>query len=414
MKASGRGILAISLTTVVFIYALSVRSAVALSMAVLLIMLLYSDYITAKNALRVARKLAIERIIRKSAVSEQDKFTMQLKVANKQGEAIPWVEILDKELDFTKVLSVNKFTLALPGKAEVDIYYDVKPLAPGHLSYEEALLRVSGLQGFFYDELMLEAPGSVTVLPLTTDVKMEFKSLEKLVGTHVVGKSKTGLYELSNIREYIPGDDTRKILWKHYARTSKLYVREDHGESVLKALVILDIAPFDWFIGSKYNSLAHIKARTFASIVNYLTRAGCNLDVVTCVEEFTVRTVYGSGDPVDIISKTHLFIPVGSGCTSFEAYAKWFEYLFVNPEKYNVVIMLTSPISLLYNRPEVVKRIFVSTGGKLALVIPAYDYDKVLRSEKEKIIYATYKYASEIGVDEVVFLEEQLKVMEGE
>ncbi|MEM4569994.1 MAG: DUF58 domain-containing protein [Desulfurococcaceae archaeon] len=414
MKISRRGVLAASLTTVIFTYALSTRSVLALSIAVLLIMLLYLDYVTARKALSVARKLTVERVIRRSVVNEQERFTMQLRVTNRQGEAIPWIEILDKEPDFTKAMSVNRFALALPSRAEVDMYYDVKPLAPGHLSYEEALLRVSGFQGFFYDELTLEVPGSVTVLPLTTDMKVEFRSLEKLAGTHIAGKSKTGLYELSNMREYVPGDDTRKILWKHYAKTGKLYVREDYGDSVLKALVILDVAPFDWLIGSRRNSLAHIKARTFASIVNYLARAGCNIDVVTCVEGFTVRTVYGAGDPVEVISKTHFFIPVGSGCTSFEVYAKWFEYLFVSPERYDLVLMLTSPISLLYNRPEVLKRIFISTGGKLTIVIPAYDYDEVLKSGKEQVVYATYKHVSEAGIGGVIFLEEPLKVVEGE
>ncbi|MEM4933748.1 MAG: hypothetical protein QXN82_02675, partial [Desulfurococcaceae archaeon] len=109
MKISRRGVLAASLTTVIFTYALSTRSVLALSIAVLLIMLLYLDYVTARKALSVARKLTVERVIRRSVVNEQERFTMQLRVTNRQGEAIPWIEILDKEPDFTKAMSVNRF-----------------------------------------------------------------------------------------------------------------------------------------------------------------------------------------------------------------------------------------------------------------------------------------------------------------
>lgn len=46
--------------------------------------------------------------------------------------------------------------------------------------------------------------------------------------------------EFSSMREYIPGDDFRRIDWNAYARSEKIYTKEFHEESVVCVNLIID------------------------------------------------------------------------------------------------------------------------------------------------------------------------------
>ena len=92
------------------------------------------------------------------------------------------------------------------------------------------------------------APGSRFLDPA---VLARIGSLELLARTVVEGFV-AGLHRSPHLglstdfaehRAYMPGDDTRRIDWKLYARTDRYYVKEFEAETNASALFVLDVSP---------------------------------------------------------------------------------------------------------------------------------------------------------------------------
>ena len=78
--------------------------------------------------------------------------------------------------------------------------------------------------------------------------------------------------EFSDFREYMPGDDLRRMDWNVYARLDKLYIREYMEEKEAVVSVLVDTsASMDYGAASKAEL-----ARDLAAVVAYL--ALCNMD----------------------------------------------------------------------------------------------------------------------------------------
>ncbi len=60
-------------------------------------------------------------------------------------------------------------------------------------------------------------------------------------GTHE-SPYKGASVEFAEHREYVPGDDTRRLDWKVFAKTDRFYIKEYEEETNLKAYVVLDIS----------------------------------------------------------------------------------------------------------------------------------------------------------------------------
>jgi len=89
----------------------------------------------------------------------------------------------------------------------------------------------------------LTLPGSAEVLVVPERVPLSFPSLGSSgrLGEHLRMKSwgQTGS-EFHSQREYVPGDDLRRINWKSSARRGDLIVRETALEGVQRCTVVLD------------------------------------------------------------------------------------------------------------------------------------------------------------------------------
>ncbi len=78
--------------------------------------------------------------------------------------------------------------------------------------------------------------------------------------------------EFSDFREYMPGDDLRRMDWNVYARLDKLYIREYMEEKEAVVSVLIDTsASMDYGVRSKAEL-----AGDLAAVVSYL--ALCNMD----------------------------------------------------------------------------------------------------------------------------------------
>jgi len=74
------------------------------------------------------------------------------------------------------------------------------------------LFIVSDFLGYFSEEYSYSDRLSIVVLPQEMKGELGMKTLQRFVGIYIVGKSVDGLYDLANIRDYVPGNNIKKII----------------------------------------------------------------------------------------------------------------------------------------------------------------------------------------------------------
>ena len=231
------------------------------------------------------------------------------------------------------------------------------------------------------------------------------------MGIALKGKAIGGAFELANIRDYVVGDDTRKILWKIYAKTGKLMVREDFGETRAKVLVLIDMKKNLWSIGEPPNTLAQIQLRYARSLIDYLVRNRCTVDVALCsglvpkvarnFEEKTIESLY------NIMS----VLPVGGGCESpLSVFIDSVYHLGRVPEFYDIVILVTNPLSLVTESIDSLNSLMETFPGKLVVTIPRYRYDEIVEEELLKNFLKSIATIIERGGIGLVISEEEMSV----
>lgn len=102
--------------------------------------------------------------------------------------------------------------------------------------------------------------------------------------------------EFYDVREYIPGDELRKIVWKFLASQSRLVVKEAEREYYQHILFVLDSSRGMWFGPPGQTPVEHC-ARIIATIANYLARRGYLLSIAIFNENgliFSSRALAGA------------------------------------------------------------------------------------------------------------------------
>lgn len=127
---------------------------------------------------------------------------------------------------------------SMSGPAGGILRYSIAPLVIGRHSFPGIRLAFSDL--FFSDEVTLPAPDGpgLTVFP-SSDYALPGKDLYGEAEAPVVSTLPSP--GVRSFREYIPGDDPRKIDWKLTARYDTLYVREYMGRADTSHLLVFDL-----------------------------------------------------------------------------------------------------------------------------------------------------------------------------
>ncbi len=136
----------------------------------------------------------------------------------------------------------SKESLGLSGQGDVPPSllggdYDIEDLPSGRYEVKRSILRLEdplGLFRFSYTEV--EKGFSFTIFRVK-DRELEIPGKPKEAETELVSREKTRAEgELLEIRKYVPGSDSsRRIVWKLFARTGRLMVRDHEKESVNSA-----------------------------------------------------------------------------------------------------------------------------------------------------------------------------------
>lgn len=95
--------------------------------------------------------------------------------------------------------------------------------------------------------------------------------------------------EFAEYRKYVPGDDTRRLDWRAYARSDRFYIKEFEAETNLRAYVVIDSSGSMGFsAGDRMTKLDY--AKRIASSIAYLTlQGGDAIGLSRCAESGTVN-----------------------------------------------------------------------------------------------------------------------------
>jgi len=225
-----------------------------------------------------------------------------------------------------------------------------------------------------------------------------------------MGKAIGGLYDIADIREYQPGDNIKKIVWSAYAKMGKLMVREDYGESRARILLLIDIRPWVWNIGSTPNTLAHVQLRFASSLLAAMLRSGLVVDTAICSELMPKVMPYQGEDYEGTAYRIFSVLDAGEGCHSpMNVFTNVPSYIGRSTTSYDLVVLITNPLALALENP----RDFTALGevfNKLLIAMPMFRYEEYL--SKESILKLLNRVAEVLGGSllDIEFSEEGFEV----
>ncbi|AEC51930.1 hypothetical protein PNA2_1014 [Pyrococcus sp. NA2] len=124
-------------------------------------------------------------------------------------------------------------------KGESVVKVKVKPIAKGERELK-LKLRFEDRAGLYYEEE--EREFRIQVLPSVDSIREAMKEERRVRLKEAYKKGRIGVesLEIYGLREYLPGDDVRRIDWKASTRIGKLIVKEFLRESEGDVYIVLD------------------------------------------------------------------------------------------------------------------------------------------------------------------------------
>ncbi len=187
-------------------------------------------------------RLEVVRSLSRDRLQVGSDAEVRLAVRN-AGPSLGLVELLDvlpPELPVTA--GANHLVVSLAAGERLDVAYQVKPLLKG--DYAIVPLRVSAL-----DSLGLGAEDAIGAPPTNLVVAPAMEPLPRAnLGPrrtrpwfgHVTSRHIGAGSEFWGVREYVSGDDVRRINWKAAARFDRLFSNEYQGERSGDVILVLD------------------------------------------------------------------------------------------------------------------------------------------------------------------------------
>jgi uncharacterized protein (DUF58 family) len=218
--------------------------------------------------------LNVRRIVSPAMVSVGEAARVDIQVANLGRQASPYLQLWEP-VGNNGGAPMQLAKLG-PGQAAGAAYR--VPTA------RRGLVRIGPLRALRRDVLglsqrttTLAGTDEVLVVPHTLTLPFPSVGSSGRLGQHLRMKSwgQTGS-EFHSLREYVPGDDIRRINWKASARATALIVRETSLEGVRRCTVVLDTTASEY----EGNSFEHAVVAA-ASITASSAHAGVNTRFAT-------------------------------------------------------------------------------------------------------------------------------------
>lgn len=184
--------------------------------------------------------------------------------------------------------------LLQPGKGKL-IYY-VNPMVRGKYQPEKIYIRYQSQLGLWEKQVTIPVEQEIKVIPNLAETKRYLESAQSFLLYEGIKtkRLKSGQGEFANIRNYVVGDDPRKINWRQSAKMQEVMTNNDEPEHGKYVTILIDCGRL---MGAELKQGNRLERAIEAAI----TLAACALD---------------NGDHVSVIAfakDIEMTIPAGKG-----------------------------------------------------------------------------------------------------
>jgi len=342
----------------------------AVGLALLILSLITRFYtIAATNAVQKARVLASYE----GSFSDEP-VRASFTIVNVSRVPIAFLEFLLHHSPYLRASTQTSGTTYLPPRGSVKISFVFEGRVGKHLVGPLKVVVRDPLGLYRSVELLVGNPIEVKVMPKPSEALLR----RALITSKVAALSRTRRVgvgvEFYGVREYMPGDELRRISWKHYSLWGKPFVKLTEEESSLN-LVFLVYLGREAFSGIyKHTPFEHV-----ASVVASIARYSARRNDLMCLHasaggtHIHTRLMRGRRAYQEIMNSLAEipFNPDIQDPTSFktlsEVFSEVYRYL---PRDRSIILLLTTSSTLIGEAQRLQKLInFLSSRGHVTYVI---------------------------------------------
>lgn len=188
--------------------------------------------------------LQIERNVLEDISFSQEPTSVTVEILNKDPITVrgTFEDILPENCELSA--GMNKSARDLPPKSILKLSYSLIPTRRGPLVIPGMKIERNDSLGLFDEEQIIEHP---TVINVHTE-KGSFDAARKMAGKEhfeITGMGKNPAVvlralEFDGLRDYVPGDRARDILWKAFPKLNKLMTKTYRKEGSLQTMMFVD------------------------------------------------------------------------------------------------------------------------------------------------------------------------------
>lgn len=175
--------------------------------------------------------------LHRSAPDEMERgkvYTIEVEVTNDSSKQTAFRFIDGLPQSFSRPFPAHGFALA---KNSTTLSYETRAPIRGLYPINKLYFRYTTRSGLWEKQLTVNLPQTVKVIPDLTETKRYLESAQRFLlheGVQI-RRQKSGVGEFAKIRNYVVGDDPRKINWRQTAKLQEVMTNEfepEHGKYI--------------------------------------------------------------------------------------------------------------------------------------------------------------------------------------
>ncbi len=246
------------------------RNTLAIGIALFLLIACCRGMVTIEASAITRCSFSIEVVGR----SEDEELRVRVRIENRSLAIIPFAEISIEHSPHLRLVKGSKVVLAtIPPRSSIVVELSFDPRVGKHWIGPVTIVVRDPLGLFRSQPIKVNVVKEVMITPRVSEAQLR-RILVKTRSSGVVRSREPGTgVEFFSVREYRPGDDLRRVDWKHFAATSRLVVKELERETFQSVAFVIDATSPTLLGPRKSTPLEHV-LRIVSSLSLYLSRRG--------------------------------------------------------------------------------------------------------------------------------------------